>query len=141
MEQFYDPQDIPYDSGAHTKHSNFYHIVWIPKYRKNILAGKVGTRCDQLIRQLCNTKDCEVDKLVVRPNHIHLLVKIPPKYAVSAIVAELKSKSAIQLFEEFPHLRQYLWKQQLWARGFHSNTVGGLNLDEVRDYIESEQIK
>ena len=114
------------EAGAHTVHNLYYHIVWIPKYRRHVLEGKVGERARQVIVEVAGKYGYGVDELKVNPDHIHLLVKLEPKYALPDVVRTLKSLTARALFEEFPEIKRFLWKGSLWANGYCVNTVGGL---------------
>jgi putative transposase len=127
------------DVGAHTVHNLYYHIVWVPKYRRNVLQGKVGERAKQVILQVASEYGYVVDELKVSPDHVHVLLRLQPKQFIPDVVRTLKSITARALFQEFPELKKYLWEGSLWAGGYCVNTVGGLNLDAVRHYIREEQ--
>ena len=127
------------ESGAHTVHSLFYHVVWVPKYRRRILDGQVGVRAEEVIRQVAKEYGYVIDTLKVSPDHVHLLLRLPPRQSVADAVRVLKSITARTLFQEFPGLKMHLWKGSLWADGYCVNTIGGLNLDIVRQYIKQEQ--
>jgi len=127
------------DAGAHTVHNLYYHIVWVPKYRRRVLEGKVGERARQVIVEVAEKYGYYADELKVNPDHIHLLVRLEPKMALPDVVRTLKSLTARALFEEFPEIKRFLWNGSLWGNGYCVNTVGGLNLDAVRHYIREEQ--
>lgn len=120
-------------------HNLYYHVVWIPKYRKRILEGQVGERARQVILKVADEYGYGVDELKVSSDHIHVLIRLEPKQAVPDVVRTLKSITARTLLVEFPELKKYLWQGSLWAGGYCVNTVGGLNLDAVRHYIREEQ--
>jgi putative transposase len=130
---------VEMDTGAHTVHNLYYHVVWAPKYRKNILQGRIGEKTREIILRVAGEHGYSVDELKVSPDHIHVLLKLQPKQAVPDVVRTLKSITARTLFTEFPELKKYLWEGTLWANGYCVNTVGGLNLDAVRHYIQQEQ--
>ena len=127
------------DSGAHTVHNLYYHIVWVPKYRRHVLEGKVGERARQVIVEVAEKYGYCVYELKVKPDHIHLLVRLEPKNALPDVVRTLKSLTARALFLEFPEIKRFLWNGSLWANGYCVNTVGGLDLEAVRHYIREEQ--
>ena len=130
------------ESGAHTVHSIFYHVVWVPKYRRRILEGKVGEKVKEVIRQVAEEYGYAIDTLGVSPDHVHLRLRLPPKQSIADTVRTLKSITARTLFQEFPELKSggtSFWKGSLWADGYCVNTIGGLNLDAVRQYIQQEQ--
>lgn len=127
------------DSGAHTSYSLFYHIVWAPKYRRRVLDGRVGERARQIIVETSAKYGYKIDTLKVSPDHIHVLLSLPPRMSVAEAVRTLKSLTARTLLEEFSELKKHLWQGSLWTRGYAVNSVGGLNLDTVRQYITTEQ--
>jgi len=127
------------DSGAHTVHNLYYHIVWVPEYRRHVLEGKVGERARQVIVEVAEKYGYVVDELKVKPDYVHLLVRLEPKNSLPDVVRALKSLSARTLFLEFAEVKGFLWNGSLWASGYCVNTVGGLDLDAVRHYIREEQ--
>ncbi len=106
-----------------------YHLVWCPKYRFRVLRGDVGRSVRESIRLLCERAGVEILEGNVRPDHVHLVVSIPPKVAVSRVVGFVKGKSAISVFDRFPKMRQRYWGRHFWARGYCVSTVG---LDEEK---------
>ena len=98
-----------YRSSSHVYWRCKYHIVWTPKYRFRILKDKLGKELYRTIYILCGIKDCEVLELNVQPDHVHLVVIIPPKISISTLMGHLKGRSAIRLYNRFPHIRKKLW--------------------------------
>ena len=127
------------NSGAHTSYSLFYHLVWAPKYRRRVLDGRVGERAKQIILEVSAKYGYKVDTLKVSPDHVHLLVSLPPRISIVEAVQTLKSITAKTLLQEFPELKRHLWQGSLWTRGYAVNSVGSLNLETVRQYIMTEQ--
>jgi putative transposase len=127
------------DSAAHASYSLYYHLVWAPKYRRKVLDGKVGERAKQIIMEASARYGYKVDTLKVSPDHIHLLLSLPPRISIVEAVRTLKSITAKMLLEEYPELKRHLWQGSLWTRGYAVNSVGSLNLDTVRQYILTEQ--
>lgn len=112
-----------------------YHIVWVPKYRFRILKGEVGLEVEEIIRIYSAQLGCEIDKLSIQEDHIHLLVLVPPKVSISKYVGTIKGRSAIRLFTRFPGLRQKpYWGNHFWARGYCLDTVG-LDVEKIRKYV------
>ena len=99
----------------------------------------MGERAELVIRQAAEEYGYTIDVLKVSPDHIHVLLRLPPRQSIIDAVRTLKSITARTFFQEFPELRRHLWKGSLWADGYCVNTVGGLNLDAVRQYIQQEQ--
>ena len=112
-----------------------YHVVWCPKYRFRILVGEVGESVAGLIRQLCEWKKVGVLELNVQADHAHLVLEIPPKYAVSEVVGFLKGKSAIKVFDLHPALKRRYWGRHFWARGYCVSTIG-LDEEQIRQYVK-----
>ena len=113
-----------------------YHIVWTPKYRYKVLKGMVAQDVHNCVHIYCGRLGCEVVELNVQPNHVHLLVKVPPKMSISGLMGTLKGKTALRLFSKFPYLKQRpYWGNHFWAKGYCVDTVG-LDSDMVRKYVK-----
>ena len=124
---------------SHTLYECKYHIVFCPKYRYRILKEEIGESVKQQIYQLCQQKDLvEVMELNVQPDHVHLIVSIPPKYAVSEFMGYLKGKLAIKLFRRYEHLGRRYWGRHLWSRGYCVSTVG-LDEEKIRKYVKWQE--
>lgn len=124
---------------SHVVYQCTYHVVWVPKYRYRILTGAVAELMDRDIRMLCEWKDVEVLELNIQPDHIHALLSIPPKLAISAFMGFLKGKLAIKVMKSYPRLRKKpYWGNHFWARGYFVNTVG-LNEDLIRRYVKYQE--
>ncbi len=98
-----------YRSSSHVYWRCKYHIVWTPKYRFKILRNKVGKELYRSIYILCNMKECEVLELNIQYDHVHLVVIVPPKLSISGLMGTLKGRTAIRLFNKFPHIRKKQW--------------------------------
>ena len=123
---------------SHSLYECKYHIVFCPKYRYRIFKETIGETVRQLVYQLCKQKEqIEVLELNVQPDHVHLVVSIPPKYSVSAIVGYLKGKSTMILFERYSILRKNFRGHNFWSRGYYVSTVG-LDEQKVRQYIKNQ---
>ena len=130
-----------YHKGAHTVHQNWYHIVWIPKYRRKVLTVKLAKRLEEIFLGICQLYGYRIDTLAIEVDHLHLYISIPPRVAVSEAIGILKSLSAKQLFAEFPHLRQDLRKGQLWGRGYFVTTVNDVRTAPmVRRYLQGQGV-
>lgn len=127
-----------YKRTSHTVYDNKFHIVWITKYRKKVLKEDVGFRLREIIRQICSTDKVDILKGAIGPDHIHLLLSIPPYMAVSRLVQHLKGESSRKLQMEFPHLKKQFWGQHLWAIGYFCATTGQITEDTVKKYIEEQ---
>ena len=126
---------------SHTIWHCQYHIVWVPKYRYRVLTGAVKTACEECIHAICGFTGCEVVELNVQPDHVHLIVMIPPKIAVSQWVGRLKGQSSMRIFRQFRYLRkQKYWGNHFWSKGYCVNTVG-LDADAIRKYVRYQEKK
>jgi len=123
---------------SHTRWNCKYHIVFIPKYRRKEIYGKIRTDIGQIIRQLCAYKDVEIIEAHAMPDHIHMLVRIPPKIAVSNFMGYLKGKSSLMIFERHSNLKYKYGNRNFWAKGFYVSTVG-LDTKKVQEYIRDQE--
>jgi putative transposase len=124
---------------SHSIYECKYHIVFCPKYRYRILKDEMAEYTRQQIYQLCQQKEwVEVLELNVQPDHVHLVVSIPPKYAVSNFMGYLKGKLALRLFNQYEQLGRRYWGRHLWSKGYCVSTVG-LDEDKVRKYVKWQE--
>ena len=124
---------------SHSLYECKYHIVFCPKYRLRVLKDKVAEYTRQEIYRLCQQKEkVQVLELNVQPDHIHLVLSIPPKYAVSNMMGFLKGKLALRLFNQFEYLGKRYWGRHLWARGYCVSTIG-LDEDKIRQYVKWQE--
>jgi putative transposase len=120
---------------AHSIYECKYHVVFCPKYRYQILRDEVAEYTRQQIYRLCQQKEgLEVLELSVQPDHVHVVVSIPPKYAVSSVMGYLKGKLAIRLFDRYEKLGRRYWGRHLWSRGYCVSTIG-LDEEKIRKYV------
>ncbi len=124
---------------SHTLYECKYHIVFCPKYRYRILKETIGEYVRQQVYQLCKQKEAiEVLEMNVQPDHVHLVVVIPPKYAVSEFMGYLKGKLALRLFQQYESLGRRYWGRHLWARGYCVSTIG-LDEEKIRKYVQWQE--
>ena len=123
---------------SHTRWNCKYHIVFIPKYRRKEIYEKIWADIGQIIRQLCAYKDVEIIEAHAMPDHIHMLVRIPPKIAVSNFMGYLKGKSSLMIFERHANLKYKYGNRNFWAKGFYVSTVG-LDTKKVQEYIQNQE--
>lgn len=127
-----------YRKGAHTIYDVKYHFVWKTKYGYGVLKGNLALRLRQIIREICKERRLEIVSGNVRANHVHLLVSCPSDLAPSKIVQYLKGKSSYRLQREFKELQKRYWGQHLWARGYFCASVGAINEEMIKQYIENQ---
>jgi putative transposase len=124
---------------AHGAYQHQYHVVWIPKYRRRILRGAIKLFVQEQLPQIQQDHpDVEVQQWSVQIDHIHMVLVIPPKYAVSSIVGKMKANVSRQLRLRYPELKRAYWGAVLWSPGFFSSTVG-LNEAVIRRYVEHQE--
>ena len=123
---------------SHTKWNCQYHIVFIPKYRRKAIYAKLRSDIGKYLRRLCEYKGVEIVETNACPDHIHMLVKIPPKISISSFMGYLKGKSSLMIFEEHANLKYNYGNRHFWAQGYYVSTVG-LNEATIRKYIEEQE--
>lgn len=126
------------NSLSHTRWECKYHIVFIPKYRRKMLYGQIRRDLGDIFRRLARQKESEIEEGHLMPDHVHMMISIPPKYAVSQVVGFLKGKSAIHIARTHGGQRRNFVGQHFWARGYFASTVGR---DEqvIREYIRNQE--
>ncbi len=126
-----------FESLSHTKWECKYHVVFIPKYRRKVLYGELKKYLGPVFRQLAEQRESRIEEGHLMPDHVHMLLSIPPKYAVSQVIGYMKGKSAIHLARVYGERKRGFVGQSFWARGYFVSTVGR---DEavVRDYIKNQ---
>ena len=129
-----------YNRLQHTKWECKYHVVFIPKYRRKVLNGQLREHLGKVFRQLAQRKESEIEEGHLRPDHVHMLISIPPKYSVSQVVGFVKGKSAIHIARNYSERSRNFSGQHFWARGYFVSTVG-LEERAVRKYIQSRRLK
>ena len=122
---------------AHTKWNCKYHIVFAPKYRRQVIYGKIKVDIGKMLRKLCEYKGIEIIEAEACKDHIHILVSIPPKYSVSQIMGYLKGKSSLMIFEKYANMKYKYGNRHFWCRGYYVDTVGR-NKKVIEQYIRNQ---
>ncbi|MBQ3120281.1 MAG: IS200/IS605 family transposase [Peptococcaceae bacterium] len=122
---------------SHSTWNCKYHIVFAPKYRRMVIYGKLKAEIGRILRELCDRKGVEIIEANACPDHIHMLVGIPPKMAVSEFVGYLKGKSALIIFERHANLKYQYGNRHFWCKGYYVSTVGG-NKEAIQRYIRNQ---
>ena len=125
------------NSLAHSTWNCKYHLVFAPKYRRKVIYGKVKTDIGQILRKLCEWKGVEIIEGEACPDHIHLLVSIPPKISVSSFMGYLKGKSSLMIFDKQANLKYRYGNREFWCRGYYVDTVGK-NKKAIAEYIRNQ---
>ena len=127
-----------FESLSHTKWNCKYHVVFIPKCRKKELYGKIRKFLGPVFHELAQEKGCKILEGHMVSDHVHMMVKIPPKFAVSSIIGYIKGKSAIAVVRQFVGRKRNFNGEQFWARGYAVSTVG-FEEAQVRKYIQDQE--
>ncbi len=125
------------NSLAHTKWNCKYHIVFAPKYRRQVIYGKIRADIGKILRMLCERKGVEILEAECCRDHVHMLVRIPPKERVSDFVGYLKGKSSLMIFDRHANLKYKYGNRHFWCRGYYVDTVGK-NTKKIETYIKTQ---
>ena len=125
------------NSLSHTKWNSKYHIVFAPKYRRKVFFREKKREIGKILRQLCEWKGVRIIEAEICPDHIHMLVEIPPKMSVSGFMGYLKGKTATMLYEQFGELKYKYRNREFWDRGYYVDTVGK-NTARIKEYIQNQ---
>ena len=128
----------------HTAHATYdikYHLVWITKYRKMVMRGKIGSRIRELIRMVCKNNDVEIIAGHVSVDHVHMLVSVPPHLSVSSLMQKIKGYSSRKIMMEFKEMNKLYWGKHFWARGYFAATSGNVTDDVIEEYIRTQDAK
>lgn len=122
---------------SHTTWNCKYHIVFAPKFRRKVFYGEKRVEIGKILRQLCEWKGVTIVEAEVCPDHVHMLVEIPPKYSISGIMGYLKGKSSLMIFEKYANLKYKYGNRQFWCRGYYVDTAGK-NAKRIQEYIQHQ---
>ena len=125
------------NSLAHTSWNCKYHIVFAPKYRRQVIYGKLKQDIGKTLRDLCDRKGINIIEAECCPDHIHMLPEIPPKYSVSQIMGYLKGKSSLIIFDRHANMKYKYGNRHFWCRGYYVDTAGK-NAKKIQEYIKNQ---
>ena len=125
-----------YRKSSHTIHDLKVHLIWITKYRYEVLTKEVGERAREVIRQICDQKDIKIISGVVSKDHVHLYISYPPKHSVRDMVKWFKGRSSRKLQDEFPQLGKVYWGKHFWAIGYAAFSSGHITDEMIKEYLE-----
>lgn len=125
------------NSLSHTTWECKYHIVFAPKYRRQVIYGKLKIEIGKILRELCERKGVEIIQGECCPDHVHIFVRIPPKFSVSEIMGYLKGKSSLIIFDRHANLKYKYGNRHFWCRGYYVDTVGK-NAKKIEEYIKNQ---
>ena len=127
-----------YESLSHSKWDCKYHVVFVPKYRKKVLYGKIRKFLGPLFHELASHRNCKILEGHMVQDHVHMLIAIPPKYSVSEVIGYVKGKSAIAIARQFGGRKRNFNGEKFWARGYAVSTVG-FEESKIKDYIRNQE--
>jgi len=130
---------VDYRRSAHAMYDIKYHVIWVTKYRYKVMRGRVAERARELIRQICQAREVVIVRGAISPDHIHMLLSVPPNLAPAKVVQYIKGRSSRLLQAEFPELGKRYWGEHLWARGYFCATVGAVDEETIKHYIETQR--
>ena len=130
-------RDKDINSLEHTRWRCQYHIVFAPKFRRMAIYKEIKVDIGKILRQLCQQKGIEILEAELCPDHIHMLVSVPPKYSISSIMGYLKGKSSLMIFDRHANLKYKYGNRHFWARGYFVDTVGR-NKKQIQEYIRNQ---
>ena len=130
---------LKYWTGAHTKHWLLYHLVFLPKYLKRVLRGKVARRIKDIIFQACRVNWWWAEEVNIQPDHLHLLLQIQPSESVADVVNRLKGGTSRAIRKEFPEIMEFLWGDSFWSDGYFAETTGHTSAEVIKRYIQEQQ--
>ena len=130
-----------YRKSSHAIYDIKYHIVWITKYRKSVMTGKIANRTRALIRMICSCNEVQILRGNVSKDHIHLFVSAPPQLSVSKLVQYLKGNTSYKLQLEFKELNKQYWGRHLWGRGYFVASSGNVTDEVIMEYIRTQEVE
>ncbi|OGT89261.1 MAG: transposase [Gammaproteobacteria bacterium RIFOXYA12_FULL_61_12] len=128
---------VRYKSNGNVVYSCKYHVVWCPKYRRDVLKEGADVRLKEIIREVCTESGAEIIEMEIMPDHVHLLVEVDPQYGIAKLVKTIKGRSSRMLRQEFRWCRTRL--PSLWTNSWFVSTVGGAPLEVIKQYIEQQR--
>ena len=137
IEEFFSMTEKDINSLEDTKWRCEYHIVFAPKYRRQVIYREIKADIGEILRRLCQQKGIEIIEANACRDHIHMLISIPPKYRVAQIMGNLKGKSSLMIFDRHANLKYKYGNRHFWARGYYADTVGR-NKKQIEEYIKHQ---
>ncbi len=122
---------------THCKYECKYHVVFVPKFRRQIIYGKIKSEIGKILRKLCERKGIEILEANACVDHIHMLIIIPPKYSIAQVMGYLKGKSSLMIFDKYANLKYRYENRHFWCKGYYVSTVGR-NEKKITEYIQNQ---
>ena len=127
-----------YWKGGHTRHKLQYHLVWIPKYRKRVLRGKIAYRLKGLLYDACRMNRWWIGRINIQVDHVHLLIQLQADDSVAEVVRILKGGTSKIIRKDFPELEEFLWGNSFWANGYFAESIGSVDEAVIKKYIDEQ---
>jgi putative transposase len=127
-----------YWTGAHTKHRLQFYLVWIPKYRKRVLRGKIASRLKGLLYEACKLNRWWIGEISIQEDHVHVIIQVNARNSISEVM-QLKGGTSRVIRKEFPELEEFLWGDSFWADGYFAESIGKVDEEVIRKYIKEQQ--
>ena len=125
------------NSLAHTKWNCKYHVVFAPKFRRKVIYNQLRVDIGKILRMLCDRKGIEIIEAEVCPDHVHMLISVPPKMSIAGVMGYIKGKSTLLIFERHADMKYKYGQRQFWCRGYYVDTVGK-NAKTIKEYIANQ---
>ena len=125
------------NSLAHTKWNCKYHVVFAPKFRRKVIYNQLRVDIGKILRMLCDRKGIEIIEAEVCPDHVHMLISVPPKMSIAGVMGYIKGKSTLLIFERHADMKYKYGQRQFWCRGYYVDTVGK-NAKAIKEYIANQ---
>ena len=125
------------NSLAHTKWNCKYHVVFAPKFRRKVIYNQLRVDIGKILRMLCDRKGIEIIEAEVCPDHVHMLISVPPKMSIAGVMGYIKGKSTLLIFERHADMKYKYGQRQFWCRGYYVDTVGK-NTKAIKEYIANQ---
>ena len=129
-----------YRRTSHTVYHLTYHFVFVTKYRKPVLRGEMAEEVQRIVREVCKANAIEIVKGHIAPDHVHLLLSVPPKLSPSRVMQAVKGRTSHHLLQDYRRLRKEFWGRHLWARGYFVASSGNVTDDVLKEYIDKQGI-
>ena len=130
-----------YRKTSHSVYDIKYHLVWITKYRKPIMVGKIAKKLQEIIRQVCAENDVQILKGHISKDHVHMLVSVPPHLSASKLMQFIKGNSSYKLQREYKELNKQYWGRHMWARGYFVASSGNVTDEIIAEYIQNQDLE
>ncbi len=127
------------NKSAHSTHTLNYHLIWCVKYRRTVLTHEIGDRVKEIIRDVAKEQNAIIEAVETEPDHLHVMLNLKPTHSIPKLVQLFKGRSARIIFQEFPEIKNRLWKGHLWSPSYYTATAGGAPLETLKNYVECQR--